>query len=63
MCPSASQYPDVPWLHRHSENEAYMFIGLNESISAKNVKERRKNRSFQFQTYSMKFQDSISNLT
>ena len=21
MCPSASWYGDVPWLHRHSENE------------------------------------------
>ena len=22
MCPGASRYWDVPWLHRHSENEA-----------------------------------------
>ena len=58
--PRASRYQDVPWLHRHSENEAKTFICLNES--AKKSMKEEKNRSFKFQTYSMKFQDSISNL-
>ena len=47
-------------LYRGNIGKVRMQRGLNESISSK--MSGKKNRSFQFQTYSMKFQDSISNL-
>ena len=48
MCPGASQYRDVRWLHRHSENEAQKFIGLNDSISAEMSRKEEKIGHFNF---------------
>ena len=42
MCTGAQRYWDVPWLHRHRENEVQTFIGLNESISAKMSRKEEK---------------------
>ena len=42
MCPGASRFWDVPWLHRYSQNEAETFIDLNGSRSSKMSRKEEK---------------------